>query len=93
MSTVTTPVRIRIEPERASESLRRIREEVVAANGEVALDLSLLARIDSSALREMELLARAAEEKNAKPAVHGANIEIYKVLKLARLSERFRFVD
>jgi anti-anti-sigma regulatory factor len=44
-------------------------------------------------LRALEGLADAADEKSVKVVLCGLNVDIYKVLKLARLSPRFSIVN
>ena len=39
----------------------------------------------------METLADSADEKAVKVVLRGVNIDIYKVLKLAKLASRFSF--
>ena len=47
----------------------------------------------SSGLRAVEDFADVAEEKSVKATVRGVNVDVYKVLKLARLSSRFSVVN
>ena len=62
-------------------------------NGETTLDFSSVTRLDANALRSLDALAAAAEKKSARIAIRGANVDVYKVLKLVRLTRRFQFVD
>jgi hypothetical protein len=41
----------------------------------------------------MEALAGAADDKGIKVVLRGVNVDIYKVLKLAKLSSRFAFAN
>ena len=50
-------------------------------------------RIDSSALRALEEFARIADEKAVKVVLRGVNVDVYKVLKLVKLTRRFSFVN
>ena len=59
---------------------------------DVVLDFSAVRRIDPNALRAMEKLAGFADGKAVKVVLRGLNVEIYKVLKLMRLTSRFSFV-
>ncbi len=61
--------------------------------GEVMLDFSSVARMDAGALKAMEVLAGAAEAKGIKVVLCGINVDIYKVLKLAKLTSRFAFAN
>ncbi len=62
-------------------------------NGQTVLDFSSVHRLDPNALHSLEHLADVAEQKSAKLSIRGVNVDLYKVLKLMRLSRRFRFVD
>lgn len=64
---------------------------VESAEGELLLDFSSMRRIDSGALRMMEDLAAKAEQKKIKVVLRGVNVDIYKVLKLGRLTSRYTF--
>lgn len=63
------------------------------AQGEAVLDFSSVRRIDSSALRALEDFGRAADEKTIKVILRGVNVDIHKVLKLLKLTQRFSFVS
>jgi anti-anti-sigma regulatory factor len=59
----------------------------------MVLDFSTVRRVDPAALSAMEELAAVAEGKDVKLALRGVNIDIYKVLKLAKLVPRFSFLS
>jgi anti-anti-sigma regulatory factor len=61
------------------------------ADVEAILDFSAVTRIDSSALNALEQFARIAEEKGIKVVLRDVNIDVYKVLKLVTLTQRFSF--
>lgn len=67
-------------------------EKVKGAEGEVVLDFSSVLRIDSSVVRELEGLAGMADEKSVKIVLRAVNVDIYKVLKLLNLAQRFTFL-
>lgn len=50
----------------------------------------LVLRVDTGALRAIEELA---ELDSGKVSLRGVNVGVYKVLKLARLTSRFAFVN
>ena len=54
---------------------------------------SLRRRLDPAGIQALEELAGAADIENAKIVLRGVNIEMYKVLKLAGLSDKFTFID
>ena len=83
----------KVDGEQVKESLAEAREVLNRAEGEVLLDFSAVRRINPSGLNAMEEFAAAAEGKAVKVALRGVNVDVYKVLKLARLSARFMFVS
>ena len=61
--------------------------------GEAFLDFSSVRRIDSAALRALEDFARVADDKGVKVLLRCSNVDVYKVLKLVKLTQRFSFVN
>ena len=88
-----TAVFLNVDETRVVPALREAGEKLDGTEREVALDLSSVHRIDSSALAALEELARIADAKNVKVALRGVNVEVYKVLKLVKLTRRFSFVN
>ena len=68
-------------------------EMLNGAEGEVKLDFSGVRRIDTSGLHAVEDFATASEAKSVKITLRGVNVDVYKVLKLAKLTTRFTFVN
>lgn len=71
-----------------------IEDAVQKINGgerEVMLDFSAVARIDGNVVRALEELAGLADEKSATVVLHSVNVDIYRVLKQLKLTERFTF--
>jgi ABC-type transporter Mla MlaB component len=83
----------KVDGERVKQSLAEARENLNSAEGEVLLDLSAVRRIDPGGLNALEEFATTAEGKSIKAALRGVNVDVYKVLKLARLTGRFAFVN
>lgn len=81
----------KINAQHAVESLRAAREKLDAVNVETVLDFTSVLQIDPPVLRELEALAILADESNDRICLLHVNVEIYKVLKLAKLSARFNF--
>lgn len=90
MTTTKAPAYLELDGDNAAPALQGACEKLESGD-EVILDFSRLARIAPSAVRGLEALARAAAEKTAKIMLRGVNVEVYKVLKLARLASRFSF--
>jgi anti-anti-sigma regulatory factor len=84
---------LNIDETRMVSALREAGERLAGTEGEAVLAFSSVRRIDSSALRAMEELARIADEKSVKVALRGVNVDVYKVLKLVKLTRRFSFVN
>ena len=75
-----------------AQSLQEAQEKLDNANGEVMLDFSGVRRVDPNALRALEEFAAAADVRSVKVSLCGVNVDIYKVLKLAKLTSRFSFL-
>jgi anti-anti-sigma regulatory factor len=88
-----TPVFLNIDDQRVVPALQEAGEKLDGTQGETVLDFSSVRRIDSSALRALEEFARLADEKAVKVVVRGVNVDVYKVLKLMKLTRRFSFAN
>jgi anti-anti-sigma regulatory factor len=84
---------LNIDAERIVPALREAGGNLDSAQGETVLDLSSVRRIDSGGLRALEEFARVADEKAVKVVLRGVNVDVYKVLKLVRLTQRFSFMN
>jgi anti-anti-sigma regulatory factor len=84
---------VRIDPERVAHVLRQDAiEKVNSAEGEVVLDFSSVLRVDPDAVRAMEELAGLADNKSVKVVLRAVNMDVYKVLKQVKLTQRFTFL-
>jgi anti-anti-sigma regulatory factor len=92
MRMATNAVWLKIDEQRLIPELEDAREKLDCADGKVVLDFSSVRRIDAGALTAMEKLAGIADEKAVKIVLRGVNVDIYKVLKLVKLSPRFSFL-
>jgi ABC-type transporter Mla MlaB component len=86
-------VRININGKDVVLAIEEAREKLDGAGGEVVLDFSSVRRIDSRELRAMEEFAGLADVKAIRVELHGVNVDVYKVLKLVKLTRRFSFVS
>ena len=84
---------LKIDEKRVAQALQEAEEKLDSVAGEMALDLSLVRRIDPSALRAMEKFADIADTKGVKVVLRGVDVGVYKVLKLVNLASRFSFVS
>jgi anti-anti-sigma regulatory factor len=89
MTTIKTPTYLEVDADNPAAVLQAACENLESGD-EVTLDLGR-ARIGTVALRGLEALAQAADKKTAKITLRGVNVEVYKVLKLARLASRFSY--
>jgi anti-anti-sigma regulatory factor len=84
---------LKIDEKRVAQALQEAEEKLDSVDGEMALDLSSVRRIDPNALRAMEEFADIADTKGVKVVLRGVDVGIYKVLKLVNLASRFSFVS
>jgi anti-anti-sigma regulatory factor len=84
---------LEVDGNRVAQVLNEAAEKLDSADGDVFLDFSAVRRIDPRGLRALEDFAGAADEKVVKATLRGVNVDVYKVLKLARLSSRFSIVN
>jgi anti-anti-sigma regulatory factor len=89
----TIVVSYKVAGDNVAQAVDEARGKLNPAEGEVLLDFSAVRRIDPSGLRAMEDLAGAADAKSVRVALLGVNVDVYKVLKLARLATRFSIVN
>ncbi|MBZ5626182.1 MAG: STAS domain-containing protein [Acidobacteriia bacterium] len=82
-----------IDGERVVQAFEEVLGKLDSAKGEMFLDFSSVDRIDSNALGAMEKLAGTSHDKAVKVVLHGVNVDVYKVLKLAKLAPRFSFLS
>ena len=88
----TTAVWTKIEEECAVGVLREALDKLDTKNGDVSLDFSPVQQIDAGIVRALEELANRADDKGVRVSLRGVKVEVYKVLKLVKLSSRFVFV-
>ena len=84
---------LKIDEERVVFDLQEAGGNLDCTQGEAVLDFSSVRRVDASALRAMKEFVRIADEKTVKVVLRGVNVDVYKVLKLVKLSQRFSFVN
>lgn len=87
------PGLLNTDERRAVPALQEAVKRLDNTDGEVFLDFSSVGRIDSTVLRMLTELVGAAEVKGVKVVLCGANVSVYKVLKLTKLASRFTFTS
>ena len=84
---------LKIDGDRVAQTLQEAQAKLDGTEGELVLDFSTVRRVDPAALRALEDFADAADAKSVKVALRGVNVDVYKVLKLAKLAPRFSIVN
>jgi len=87
----TNPEWIQVDPERVLDALQEAIDKASRTEGGVFLDFSSVRRIDAGEVRALEALAHLASAKAIKVALRGVRVEVYKVLKLLKLTQSFGF--
>jgi anti-anti-sigma regulatory factor len=82
-----------INNEGAAETLKQICGKLPANGGEVLLDFFFVQALPPAAIQALEELAGTAELMKVKVILRGVNVELYKVLKLSQLCDKFGFID
>jgi anti-anti-sigma regulatory factor len=72
-------------------ALQEAAEKLDGIEGEVVLDFLSVRRVDSRVLRALEGFAGAADKKAVKVVLRSVNVDVYKVMKLMKLTSRFAF--
>jgi len=92
MTVTSIPMYLAIDGERVAEALQEAGATLDSANGELVLDFASVRRVDPGALKALQELAACADDKGVRVILRGVKVDVYKVLKLARLAPRFSFV-
>jgi anti-anti-sigma factor len=91
---MTAPNSLLVDIECPDKAFREAIDRIFAGfDGELVLDFSDVQYIDAKALRALEDLAEEAERAQVAVVVRGVNVSVYKVLKLARLTSQFSFMN
>jgi anti-anti-sigma regulatory factor len=93
MRMATIAVMLKIDGQGVVLALQKAGEKLESGDGHAVLDFSAVGRISPAVLAAMEELAGIADGRGVKLALRGVNIEVYKVLKLAKLAPRFSFLS
>jgi anti-anti-sigma regulatory factor len=71
--------------------LHELAEKLDRAGSELVLDFSAVHWIDSKAVLAIDELAQRADEKSLRVVLRNVNVDVYKVLKLVRLTPKLSF--
>ena len=88
----TMDLLVNVDGQSVARSLEEAAEKLVAGEGDAVLDFSSVRRLDPRALRAIEEFAGIAEGKSIKITLRGVSVDVYKTLKLMKLTGRFSFV-
>jgi anti-anti-sigma factor len=83
---------MKVDAENVARDLQLVCTELHNADGEVVLDLSAVRRVDSAAMAALNELVARADENGVRIVLRAVPVEVYKVLKLVRLSPHFSFI-
>jgi anti-anti-sigma regulatory factor len=84
---------LKIDEQSLVASLEKLAEQMDVDKLELALDFSAVHRVDSRGSRAIAEFARKTEENNIKVVLRGINIDLYKTMKLMRLTRHFSFAS
>lgn len=90
---VMNAVLLIIEAEGLAASLKEGGRKMTGTEGDVVLDFSSVKRVDPAALTALTEFVDTAAAKSVKVELCGVDIDVYRVLKLARLTRRFSRVS
>ncbi len=89
----TVAVWLKLDGESVAHDLQDACDRLYTTEGDVVLDFSSVQRINPATIDAMEELADKADDLGVRLVLRGVNVEVYKVLKLVRLTPHFLFVN
>jgi anti-anti-sigma regulatory factor len=75
------------------EALQAAGQKLEDMEGDLILDFSSVHRVSPAALSAMSDFVDTADERSVTVVLRGVNVDVYRVLKLARLTQRFSLVN
>ncbi len=91
--TATVVVWLKLDGDGLARELQDACDRLYMTDGDVVLDFSAVQRIDPASIDAMEELADKAGDLGVRLVLRGVNVEVYKVLKLVKLTPHFLFVN
>ena len=85
-------VLFRVEPLAVTTALQSASEKLDAAEGELVLDFCSVKRLTPGDLKALQELADAASSRGIRIALRSVNVDVYKVLKLVKLTPHLSFL-
>jgi anti-anti-sigma regulatory factor len=92
MKIATMAMRFRVEQERITPILQEAAQSVEKADADLILDFSSVRRLDASAIGALEKLTQTAETRGVTVRLSEVNVDVYKVLKLVKLTTKLEFL-
>jgi len=86
-----TALLLNVDEESVALALQEAGRKLDNTQGEAILDFSSVRRMDPAALRALEEFARLADKRSVKVVLSCVNVDVYKVLKLVKLTRQFSF--
>ena len=83
----------KLDEEHATPALQELGKQLDGSSSELVLDFGDMHRIDAGFVQQLEAFISIADEKKVRVALHGVNVDVYKVLKLLKLTSRFTSVS
>jgi anti-anti-sigma regulatory factor len=75
------------------EALQAAGQKLESMEGDMILDFSSVRRVSPAALSAMSDFADTADERSVNVVLRSVDVDVYRVLKLARLAQRFSLVS
>lgn len=82
-----------VNGEHVAETLKEVRDSLPANGGEVLLDFFFVQTLDPAGIERLEELSATSQLLKVKVILRGVNVELYKVLKLSDLTDKFLFIN
>lgn len=93
MTMTTNGTWLKIDAQHTVPDFQAAANSVDRADSELVLDCSAIQRLDAPAIASLEALANKADHHEVKAVLHGVNVDVYKVLRLLKLTSRFSFTN
>lgn len=90
---VMTIVSLKLNGADLVEALQDASQKLEDMEGDLILDFSSVQRVSPAALSAISDFADAADERPVNVVLRGVKVDVYRVLKLARLAQRFSMVS
>jgi anti-anti-sigma regulatory factor len=84
---------LKVDEARMVVTLQEIGSKLESTVGDVIVDFSDIRRVDPAALEALTEFVDTADEKAVNVVLRGVSVDVYRVLKLARLAKRFSLVS